>query len=50
MKEIATQIKAQLTENGIEIQLSEIEAKLDLFINKFGVHSDEARRNVINFF
>jgi replication factor A1 len=50
MKEIAKQIEARFLEMGVEVELSEIESRLEQLINKFKVPPEEARRNVINLF
>lgn len=50
MKEIAKDIQARFKEKDVQVELDEIETRLDALINEFRVPEEEARRSVVNYF
>lgn len=50
MKDIAKDIQARFKEKDVQVELDEIETRLDALINEFRVPEEEARRSVVNYF
>lgn len=48
IEELAEKIKSQFSEKGIELKLSEITTRLELYMKKFRLSESEARITVIN--
>ncbi|MCR3882755.1 replication protein A [Methanotrichaceae archaeon M04Ac] len=50
MKEIVEQILARLRDQKVEVPADEVESRLRLLVEKFGVPEGEAARSVVNYF
>jgi replication factor A1 len=50
IEEIVEEIKLKLERNGIEVEAFEIENRLRLLMDDYGVSADEAKRSVANYF